>query len=155
DEAAVEAYQAALEFDPNQPEALEALERLYTKLDRPGDLLAVSERKLELTEDYRARAIILFRSAAIWQENYQNPANVDACIEGVRAVDPQNLQAIKTLTRLRKEQGRWEELVQVIGRHIQLAVDPAEQAELYVQMGEVFRQELKQVDQAVNSYHAA
>ena len=155
DEAAVDAFNGALEFDATNPDALEALERLYTKLDRPADLLAVYERKLELTEDYRERVNILFRSAAIWEDKYQNPANADACIEGVLSVDPQNMQAIKTLTRLRKEQGRYEELVQVLGRHIQLATDPVEQAELYVEMGEVYRLQLKQVDVAVNSYHAA
>ena len=68
---------------------------------------------------------VLFQSAAIWEDRYQNLANADACIEGVLAIDPQNLQAIKTLERLRRAQGRWEELVGVLERHIQLATDAA------------------------------
>ncbi|MHB8874318.1 MAG: tetratricopeptide repeat protein, partial [Myxococcaceae bacterium] len=155
DEAAIEGYRQALEFDPANKEALDSLERLYTKLDRPAELLSVYERQLELSPDYRERVTVLFKSASIWEDRYQNLANADACIEGVLSMDPQNLQAIKTLERLRKAQERWEELIGVVERHIQLVTLPAEQAELYVGVGDVFHQQLKQVDRAVTAYHQA
>jgi tetratricopeptide (TPR) repeat protein len=155
DEQAVEGYRQALEFDPANAEALAALERLYTKLDRPGDLLAVYERQLELTPDYRERTKILMKSASIWEDRFQNLANADACIDGVLALDPQNIQAIKTLERLRKAQGRYDELVGVVERHIQLCTSAAEQAELCVEMGDIFHQQLKQVDRAVATFHRA
>lgn len=155
DEAAIEGYRLALEFDPANGAALGALERLYTKLDRPAELLAVYERQLELTQDYRERVTLLFRSAAIWEERYQNLANADACVDAALQVDPQNLQAIKTLERLRKAQGRWEELVGVIDRHLQLLTLGDEKAELCVEMGDIFHQQLKAVDRAVTAYHQA
>src|SRR5439155_24760084 len=65
DEAAIEGFRQALEFDPANTVALDALERLYTKLDRPAELLAVYERQLELSNDYRERVKILFKSASI------------------------------------------------------------------------------------------
>lgn len=155
DEAAVEGYRVALEFDPGNRTALDALERLYTKLDRPAELLAVYERQLELSQDYRERVKVLFKSASIWEDRYQNLANADACIEGVLSMDPQNLQAIKVLERLRKAQERWEELVGVFARHVELLSELSEQAELYVQMGDVFHNELRQVDRAVGAYQQA
>jgi golgin subfamily B member 1 len=155
EEAAVEAYRAALELDPLNREAVDALERLYTRLNRPADLLAVYERQLELTEDYREKVRILFRSAAIWEDTYQNAANADACVEGILTLDPTNLQAIKTLVRLRVAQGRFEDLVAVLERHIQLATEPQEQADLYVQVGDVFRDQLRRADRAVDAYQAA
>ena len=155
EEAAVEGYRSALEFDPTNAAALDALERLYSKLDRPADLLAVYERQIELTDDYRERIKILFKSASIWEERYQNLANADACIDAALQVDPQNLQAIKALERLRKAQGRWDELVSVVDRHIQLLTDPEEKAELCVEMGDIFHQQLKAVDRAVTAYHQA
>lgn len=155
DESAVQGYAQALEFDPSNPQALASLENLYTKLDRPAELLEVYQRQLELTPDYRERVKILFKCAAIWEDKYQNLANADAYIEGVLAVDPQNLQAIKTLERLRRAQQRYEELVQVMERHIQLVTHPAEQAELLVEMGDVYHQQLHLVDRAVATYHQA
>jgi tetratricopeptide (TPR) repeat protein len=59
DEAAINGYRQALEFDPANREALDALEQLYTKLDRPAELLSVYERQLEVSEDYRERVRVL------------------------------------------------------------------------------------------------
>jgi tetratricopeptide (TPR) repeat protein len=155
DEAAIEGFRQALEFDPANLTALDSLEQLYTKLDRPAELLQVYERQLELTQDYRERVKTLFKSANIWEDRYQNLANADACVDAVLTIDPQNLQAIKTLERLRKAQGRWDELIGIVDRHIQLLINPAEKAELCVEMGDIFHQQLKQVDRAVTAYHQA
>lgn len=155
EEAAVEGYRQALEFDPGNQVALDALEKLYSRLDRPAELLSVYERQLELTHDYRQRVKILFASAAIWEERYQNLGNADACMEAALQVDPQNLNAIKALERLRKAQGRWDELIGVVDRHIQLLTNPAEKAELCVEMGDIFHQQLKALDRAVTAYHQA
>lgn len=155
DDPAAAAYQEALELDPNNPDALEALERLYTKLDRPAELLSIYDRQLELSSDYRERVSVLFKSAAIWEDKFQNLANADACIEGVLAIDPQNLQAIKSLERLRRAEGRWEDLVSVLDRHLQLCTSPEEQSALSVAIGQVFHQQLKQVDRAAKHFDRA
>ncbi|SEU06983.1 tetratricopeptide repeat protein [Stigmatella erecta] len=155
EEAAVVAYRQALEFDPNNSEALESLERLHTKLDQPAELLGVYERMLELSTDYRERVRVLFRSAGIWEDKYQNPANADACIEAILAIDPQNLQAIKTLIRLRRAQARWEELIEAYERQLALVTSPQEQAELYVEIGNVYYQQLRLVDRAADTFHYA
>ncbi len=155
DEAAVVAFRQALEFEPYNLHALESMERLYTKLDQPAELLGIYERMLEVVSDYRERVRVMFRCASIWEDKYQNPANADAFIEGVLAIDPQNLQAIKTLIRLRRVQARWEDLVVAYERQLQLATSTQEQAELYVEIGNVYHQQLKQVDRAVNTYHHA
>ncbi|MDY7229820.1 tetratricopeptide repeat protein [Hyalangium rubrum] len=155
EEAAVVAYRQALEFDPANSQSLESLERLHTKLDQPAELLAVYERMLELSTDYRERVRVLFRSAGIWEDKYQNPANADACIEAILAIDATNLQAIKTLIRLRRAQERWEDLIVAYERQLGLATSPQEQAELYVEIGHVYHQQLKAVDRAVDSFHYA
>ncbi|MBJ6762133.1 tetratricopeptide repeat protein [Myxococcaceae bacterium JPH2] len=155
DEAAVAAYRQALEFEPDNRESLESLERLHTRLDQPADLLAIYERMLELSQDWREKVRVLFRSATIWEDTYQNPANADACVEGVLSIDPTNVQAIKALIRLRRAQARWEDLIAAFERQLALATSPQEQAELYVDIGNVQYQQLKALNKAVNSYHAA
>ncbi len=155
DEAAIEAYRHAFDFDAANLGALEALERLYTKLDRPGDLLAVYERQLELTQDAKDRVKLLFKCASIWEDRYQNLGNADTCMEHVLAVDPQNLQAIKTLERLRRAQSRFEELVVVLEKHVQFAESSAEQAAIECELGDVFQGALNKADRAASSYHRA
>ncbi|MCI0671985.1 MAG: gliding motility protein, partial [Myxococcaceae bacterium] len=155
EESAVQAYRQALEYDPGSREALDALERLYTKLDRPADLLSIYERQLELTQDYRERVKVLFKSAGIWEDKYQNLEHAAVCVQGILSLDAQNLQAVRALERLRRAQGRWDELVQALSHHIQVTVDRQEQAALYVEMGDVFHQGLRAVDRAVTTYHRA
>ncbi|HLM45233.1 MAG TPA: tetratricopeptide repeat protein, partial [Myxococcaceae bacterium] len=91
----------------------------------------------------------------IWEDKYQNPANADQCIEAILAIDGTNLQAIKALIRLRRIQERWDDLIVAYERQLGLATTPEEQAELYVEIGNVYHQQLKAVDRAVDSYHYA
>ncbi|HZA14375.1 MAG TPA: gliding motility protein, partial [Myxococcaceae bacterium] len=155
DEAAVEAYREALELDPHNHEAVESLEHLYTKLDRPADLLAVYDRQREASQDPRERVSVLVKSAAIWEEKFNNPANAAEYVELILAEDPYNLQAIKTLERLRRTEERWDALVGVLERHVLVSTSDEERAALSVEMGDVFHQSLRQVDKAVATYHRA
>ncbi|HZA52288.1 MAG TPA: tetratricopeptide repeat protein, partial [Myxococcaceae bacterium] len=155
DEAAVEAYREALELDPHNHEAVESLEQLYTKLDRPADLLAVYDRQREASQDPRQRVSVLVKSAAIWEEKFNNPANAAEYVELILAEDPYNLQAIKTLERLRRTEERWDALVGVLEKHVLVSTSDEERAALCVEMGDVFHQSLRQVDKAVATYHRA
>src|SRR5690606_13652953 len=155
DEAAVEAYGVVLAFDPGHPEALEALERLYTKLDRPSELLSVYQRQLEVSDDSRVKISVLFRSAAIWEDRFSDLANADQCLQLALSIDPQNQQAVKTLERLRRAQNNWEGLVEILGHHLQIAEGPEAQAEIYVEMGQVYSQELRAVDRAASAFQYA
>jgi len=155
DAGAMVAYREALELDPTNATALDALERLYTKLDQPNELLEIYQRQLELSTDYRDKVKSLFKSASIWESRFQNLANADLCVEQILAIDPQNLAAIRTLERLRRDQGRWEELLGVLDRHAQLSSSLQEQAELWVSMGELLEHQLRHVDRAATAYHQA
>lgn len=162
DEAAVSGYTQALEFDPANREALNALERLYTKLDRAAELLGVYDAQLRAA-DTRERVKILFKTSGIWEDKYQNLENADACLEAVLAVDPDNLQAIKGLERLRRADAeakrpavaRWEDLLRAYERHLSLAPDLTEQVELLVLAGEVYYHELKRIDRAAQIFNQA
>ena len=155
DAGAIVAYREALEFEPTNATALDALERLYTKLDQPNELLDIYQRQFELSADYRDKVKSLFKSASIWESKFQNLENADLCVEQILAIDPQNLAAIRTLERLRRDQGRWDELLGVLDQHAQLSTSAQEQAELWVAMGDLLEHQLRQVDRAATAYHQA
>jgi tetratricopeptide (TPR) repeat protein len=163
DEAAVAGFRLALEFDPENRDALAALELLYTKLDRPAELLSVYDAQVRLASDPRERVKILFKTASIWEDKYQNLGNADACLEAVLMEEPANLQAIKGLERIRlldaeakrPNLARWEDLLRVYEQHLTLQLDLTEQVELLVAMGEVYYKELKRTDRAAQIFHRA
>lgn len=157
DEAAIAGYRQALEFDPTHRDSIGALEKIYTRLDRSAELLGVYNQQLEFVTDPKERIKILFKCASIWEDKYQNLANADACLIGVLELDPRNTQAIKDLERLKRAQGRWEELVQIYDRHLAL-VPPAAVAdivELLIEQGDVWYHKLARVDRAAEVYNQA
>ncbi len=162
EEAAVASYRIALDFCPESPNAFSALERIYTKLDRLAELLAVYEARLRYA-DTAERIRILFSAATIWEDRYQNFENADLSLESLLNIDPSNLQAIKRLERLRKldaevkrpQYNRWEDYLRVIEQHLRLKPSLPEQVELLVESGRVCDRELRAADRAVQLFHQA
>jgi tetratricopeptide (TPR) repeat protein len=147
DEGAVAAYLQVLELDPNAMQALTALERLYTKLDRSAELLRIYDRQLELA-DPSLRVHLLFKAAQIWEEKLSNAGYAAACLEGVLAIEPQNVRALKALESIYRKLADWQRLAATLERHIAASGDPAEAAALTLAMGEVWYKELNRADQA-------
>jgi len=49
----------------------------FVPVKTTGDLVVLWSDVYELTDDYREKVKILFHSAAIWEDRYQNAANAD------------------------------------------------------------------------------
>lgn len=155
DQAALASYRAALELDPQSSPLLLALEAAYQKLDRPAELLEVLGRRLERASKPEEQIGLLFRSAQLWEDRLSSPLKADECIEAVLAIAPNNLEAIGALERLRREQGRFEQLLAAQERHLQAITDREAQSELLVEMGAVLRQELREPERALSHYQRA
>ncbi len=147
DEGALSAYHLALELDPQAWHALEALERLYTKLDRGAELLRVYDRQIDLVEP-ADRVKILFKAAQIWEQKLGNGVNAIACLEGVQQLDEGNPIALRELTRLYREEHDWERLAVTYQRHLEIAQEPQEIVALHVALGDLLYRELGRADQA-------
>ncbi len=155
DEAAVEAYRAALGLDDTNRDALSGLERLYTKLDRFAELNRVYERQAELATEPREKVRILGKSAAIWQEKLSDPARAIEKNEAVLSLDGQNLAAARNLETLYRREGAWEKLIAVLQHHASLTQDRRELVSLTVQVGDVWSKELGRADRAEAMYAGA
>ena len=148
DEAAVQAYRAALAIDDRARDALAGLERLYTKLDRWAELNGVYERQVELAADPRERVRILGKSAAIWEEKLHDPRRAIEQNEAVLAHDPSNATALTSLEALYRRERQPEKLIEALQHHAALTRDPRETVSLEVQIGEVWWKDLGRADRA-------
>ncbi len=148
DEAAVSAYRAVLATDDAHREALDGLERLYTKLDRFAELNRVYERQSEIATDPREKVRILGKSASIWEEKLGDAQQAILRHEAVLALEGGNLAALKSLESLYRREGHWEKLITVLQHDASLCADRREQVALLVQSGEVWWKELARVDRA-------
>lgn len=152
---AVSVYRAILDDDSSHLLALKALERLFTALNRPEELLKVFERMVQLALTPEEAIRLLGKIASTHEESFEDLRSAVAAHERILQVDRANVPAVKNLERLLRALGAWELLVQAYELHITLTREPREIVQLYLAMGEVFAKELGRTDKAEAVYNAA
>jgi len=149
---AVEQYKRVLEDDARNIPALKGLERLYAQQEQWQDLLDVLERQLEVVQNERDQVALLVRIAGMWEEEFLKPEKAAERLEKVVEVDPSHIQAYTGLERIYQGSRKWPELVATYERHVDSTSDRAEKAEIHERIGAVYRDEIKDVDRAIDSY---
>ncbi|HSD87106.1 MAG TPA: tetratricopeptide repeat protein, partial [Kofleriaceae bacterium] len=150
---AITAYQKVLDLDPSNLTALRALEGLYEKTEQTEKYLDVLEAQLDATPSDAERVSLYERMAAAWEERFGKLDRAAEALEKIVAIDSRNYNAYRELARLYQAAGKYEALVETYRNHIMATADVAIRVELYVQMGQVYEVELKEVDRAIEAYN--
>ena len=150
-ERAAEFYRRASELQPDDSETLDALERIYTDLQRWTDLLQVLRSKVELAKDADTRRQLLSRMAMIWEDMVGDVQEATNCYNEILAHDEQNIEALRALDRLYQAQSAWHELADNLSRQLELA-EGAEAVELLVRLARLRETELEEIAAAVDTY---
>ena len=114
-ERAVAAYRAALETGVAEAESLEALDRLYTRLERWDELVDVLERKLAAAYDPGEQSRIELRIGRLRLERYRD---VGATLTAMRAVlerTPDDVEATQLLESLWDRTEHLPALLEILG----------------------------------------
>ena len=154
-EASISAQRQILELDPQHLPSLEALERLYTALNRWRELIEVFEREISLVQDNETKIKLFSKAGAVFEEHFEDRANALVCYDNVLALDPNHVSTLRHEERLLKETKEWEKLIQVLSHHAQLIGEPREIVKFYIQIGDIFYRQLARVDKAEEMYNAA
>jgi tetratricopeptide (TPR) repeat protein len=149
---AVEHYRRALAIEPEDPQALEALDRLFTREEKYPELLEIYKKKVELSQSGDDRLALLFRIAQIWEEMLQNPEEAIATYREILGQDAGNLRALKALDKLFVEKGLWQDLADNLSRQLALVEDRFEQVQLLVRLADLRETKLKETAAAVDTY---
>jgi tetratricopeptide (TPR) repeat protein len=152
--ASFEAYGRSLEADPQNLDTQAALERLAEGL---GSWESVTRLYDAGIEQLRAKADgshgdLALRSAQIYEVQLDN---TDAAIQRYKLVvdvDNGHAQALDALDRLYGASGRYEELVDVLRKEVEIAASPDAILDTQYRLGQVFEQRLGRVGDAVAQY---
>jgi tetratricopeptide (TPR) repeat protein len=101
---ATEAYERILELEPEQAQALFALDRLYSAQERWRPLAAVLGKRIAMAPSSAADALRL-RLGSIWVTRLGEPAAALEPLEAVLAADPANTEAVELVERCLEEPG--------------------------------------------------
>ncbi|OGQ18383.1 MAG: hypothetical protein A2138_00455 [Deltaproteobacteria bacterium RBG_16_71_12] len=154
-EQAIASYRSILDEEPGHVGALRALERLFTNLNRPQELVQIFEKLVALAPGAEEAVHLLFKIGATWEESLDDAGMAIDANRRILEVDQHNVKAAENLERLYRARKQWEDLVSIIEQHISFVRDPREIVRLYVEMGQVYATELDRNDKAEQVYNAA
>ncbi|MCA9715809.1 MAG: tetratricopeptide repeat protein, partial [Myxococcales bacterium] len=149
---AVDCYRRAVEVDPANVQALDALEVLYNDAENWNDLLDVYRQKVALTDDPEDRQALRFRIAYLQDEMLKDVAEAIATYNEILADDYENVRALEALDRLYLTSELWIELAENLERQLTLSTEADSMISLNLRLGEVQLQKLQQAGMAVETY---
>jgi golgin subfamily B member 1 len=149
---AIQAYQDVRNVDPSNLSALRALEQLYEKTGDSERYLDILEAQLDASPSDAEQIALYERMSSAWEERFGKLDRAADCLEKIVAIDEGNQVAYRELERLYRQQGRWDSLVDTYRRHIAEMGDAVSRIELYCWMGQVYEEELRDHDRAIEAY---
>ncbi len=152
--AAFGAFARALPLDIHHELTLANLERLAEHTGAWLKTAALYDAEVErLREDAPADVVHLAKRAAMVNELHLD--DVDAAIERYELVaefDSHDLQAVEALDRLYEQTERWAELARTLQREATIATTPEQVLNLQFRTGQVFQNQIGNVDSAIAQY---
>jgi tetratricopeptide (TPR) repeat protein len=152
---AIDAWRARLDDDPNDAEALSALDRLYERTQSWRELVEVLRARERLTDDGGGRRVILVRIATTLADKL---ADVKEAILAYRAViddfgaDRASLASLASLYELAD---RWPDLADALEADLALAEPADDKLAILARLGDVQQKKLGDVLAAIGSYRQA
>ncbi len=149
---AVTFFRRALEIEPDDLDALGALEVIFGRDEQYQDLLEVYRRRAEIADAPAERLDFLFRIARIHEEMLAQPAEAIRAYNEVLSQDADNLSALRALDRLYVGGQQWQDLGDNLTRQLVLCEDDGERVLLLVRLAQLRETHLREVAQAIETY---
>ncbi len=149
---AIDLYRKVLTIDPMSLGAAESLQALFQQAERYGDMSAILQRKAEILDDLDAQKDALFQAAALEEEVLERRDAAIAVYLKVLDLDGEDMRSIDSLINLYLGQSRWEDLLGVYTKKVDLVYDPEEKKLILYQVGAVYEREIGDVRRAIDTY---
>ncbi|MFO0738105.1 MAG: tetratricopeptide repeat protein [Labilithrix sp.] len=154
---AARAYEKALELDPQNLRAAEALIPIYSQAGNSKALANAIEVKLGHEEDPYSKLALLREVAALYEGKVRDPGKAFARYLSAFVLAPSDEQTTVDVERAAKATGQWEEVQQAYRSAIDEATNAGDAQlaiTLRLKLGRVLVEEMNQVDEALNVFRA-
>jgi tetratricopeptide (TPR) repeat protein len=151
---AVATYKSIVSEDPLNLSALRGLDRMYSKLGQYDQLLTALEAQVRVAATPRQKATLYERIGALYEEEFLDIGKAAETLQAVLEIDERNDNALTGLERIYRTQQRWDELLDLLGRHAGYTDDPRRKAQLLYQRATLLADQLGSPHQAIVAYEA-
>jgi tetratricopeptide (TPR) repeat protein len=153
---AINAYKRLLEADPSSPTTIRragtSLARLYEESQNWRELRAITRRQAEWTEDPGERRALLARVAQLDEDKLDDRDAAIATWRDVLSDQPNDAGGLHALERLYQGSERWQDLIEVLRRKVDLVTTEAEAVEILARIAGIHEYKLEEVDEAIAAW---
>ena len=145
-------YNAVCEVEPDNAEALQALEVLFRSTGRAEDLLEVYQQRVELTAETEQRKAILFEMARLLEGELNQPQRAVNTYEEILREDASEVSALEALDALYQRTEQWAEYAEILRRRIELQTNEQAYLELKFRLAQAEEHKLGDLASALETY---
>lgn len=149
------AYRRVLELDADHLGAIHALQRSTERAGRHRELVAALELEAEKTRDASRVVALLHRAGEILDDPV---GDREAAVQRFRralAVDPKHLPSLTSLGRIYYRSGRWEDLLEMFQRELDITPHGPGAVALLHKMGELCHERIGREEEALGYWRRA
>jgi tetratricopeptide (TPR) repeat protein len=157
-DAAIGHLNEVLMIDPDDAEAPENLERLYTKTERWQDLVEMLENQADQARaraDSEAELGLLTRIGLIWDQRLEDPDRATEIYERVLETDPEHTGALAALARLYEAAADWERCAEVLNKAAQAGRGGPDDAEVHFRLARLHQVQMEDDEKAAEELRIA
>ncbi|HEY1817062.1 MAG TPA: tetratricopeptide repeat protein [Kofleriaceae bacterium] len=152
---AVDAWRKVIALDPSDLRALAALEDLFAREGRWDDSAEMLEKRALVLDDESKRRETLLQAAAIWEERLADFSRAAEIYDRVYRADPSDQVAAERLEAIRRQEGKWAELVEMMLERSETCAEVAQQIEILCDVATIYEHELRDQESAFYVLQAA
>ncbi len=154
-EGAIAAWRSRVDENPDDAEALSALDALYEGAGRFRELVGVLQRRREASSEAELRRSLMTREAAVlWKKLESVGEAIDAYQALVSEFGPSR-DSLTALEALFGAAQRWEELSETYERHLDMCESDDERLDILAKLGDIKREHLADPASALEVYRRA
>ena len=145
-------FRELLELYPEDIASMEALERIYIAGHRWLALVEIYEKRVDAEQDLDQKVALLFKVATILEEEIHDPGAAVTALKRLVDFQPDNLEAFKALERLYEGQEDFTDLVDVLGREMDLVQDDEARVNVLYRLGWTLQHRLDEHERAIEYF---
>ncbi|MBQ9396840.1 MAG: hypothetical protein IJU23_15165 [Proteobacteria bacterium] len=151
-EKAAECYEAILKLDDTHIKSITALESLYSVAKKYDKQVEVLRKHAELTPNMLDQKDLFYRIAEIQEKVLKKPEDAIATYRSILELDSEDQISLDALETLYGDSENWEELIVILKHKIDASTEVADRISLNVSIAKVYKNNLNDVDNAIEFY---
>ncbi len=149
---AAEVFNRILELEPDDEEALDALDEIYLREQNYKELVVLLTKRVELTRDVNEKRNYLLRAAATLDQRLGKSDEAYELLQQLLTISSGDDEALEIMERMDRLEERWEQLIHVLSLRAEAAIDQDKKTDFWRTRAPLVAEHAKEAGAAVRAW---